>query len=612
MKKFKISVLALAALALGACTSDDVVVNTPVTNVAEAGENYVCFAINLPSQASTRANDVFEDGLESEYAVNDATLLLFSGDSEAAAVCYAAYTLQPSFSTDDTSGNITSRQKFVQQITKPVSDNLYALVVLNDNGMGTRLGGYVGKSLYSLQTESVTLNGVSDLISNGFYMTNSPLITAPGGVVAPADDATVTILSYIDPDHIYSSEAEADANPASEIYVERGMAKVTMSVEDSYTIDDLDVVVTIDGFALDQTNNVMYPVRDTYTESNDADQSWWTLTSAALDAVDYRFAGSTVVGSTLTDDASTTILYRTYWAQDPNYDDYPYSVDANGNKVYDKGMTSIIGSDIDFTAIVDGDGDANPLYCLENTFDVAHQNQDETTRAIIRANLAGLDDFYTWDGNKTILYTEDEVKALVIDVFSANPTVDMAVNEYIGGGDFYENHVSVSFEETSATDDATAVIAVTGLENDMFSDGAIPDVFTSGLQEVVDELNASHTIGYYEDGECYYAVLIKHFGDDQAPWDLDTVTGSTTATDPYNTSYPTNAYGSDDTPEQNWLGRYGVLRNNWYDIYIGSISMLGSAVPPTATGEPDDPTETWLAVRINILAWALRTQRADL
>ncbi len=93
MKKLKISMFALAALALGACTSDDVALNNE-NNVLNGGDGYVSLAINLPTTPSTRAaNDVFDDGLASEYAVQDATLLLFGGSSESTAVYYASYNL---------------------------------------------------------------------------------------------------------------------------------------------------------------------------------------------------------------------------------------------------------------------------------------------------------------------------------------------------------------------------------------------------------------------------------------------------------------------------------------------------------------------------------------
>lgn len=64
--------------------------------------------------------------------------------------------------------------------------------------------------------------------------------------------------------------------------------------------------------------------------------------------------------------------------------------------------------------------------------------------------------------------------------------------------------------------------------------------------------------------------------------------------------------------EENWLGRYGVLRNNWYDIEVTGVKGLGSATIPELTGTTDDELESYIAVRINVLSWAKRTQGAVL
>lgn len=90
--------------------------------------------------------------------------------------------------------------------------------------------------------------------------------------------------------------------------------------------------------------------------------------------------------------------------------------------------------------------------------------------------------------------------------------------------------------------------------------------------------------------------MIKHFGDDLTPWSADNKT----------VSYP------DPDAEAKWLGRYGVLRNNWYNIEVTSIKSIGSADVPDAYGVPDDPVESWISVKINVLSWAKRSQTADL
>lgn len=74
-----------------------------------------------------------------------------------------------------------------------------------------------------------------------------------------------------------------------------------------------------------------------------------------------------------------------------------------------------------------------------------------------------------------------------------------------------------------------------------------------------------------------------------------------------------NIYPADTTTaENNWLGRYGVLRNNWYDITVEGVKGLGSPINPKLTPTTDDELESYIAVRINVLSWAKRTQGATL
>lgn len=95
--------------------------------------------------------------------------------------------------------------------------------------------------------------------------------------------------------------------------------------------------------------------------------------------------------------------------------------------------------------------------------------------------------------------------------------------------------------------------------------------------------------------------MIKHFGDELTPWNPSTKTSGI--------SYPT-------PNEANWLGRYGVLRNNWYDLDITDVSRLGAATPEELDVKndptPDDNLKSYISVKINVLSWAKRTQGAIL
>lgn len=108
-------------------------------------------------------------------------------------------------------------------------------------------------------------------------------------------------------------------------------------------------------------------------------------------------------------------------------------------------------------------------------------------------------------------------------------------------------------------------------------------------QEATQIWNAVGPIKYYKGGvSYYYAALIRHFNDSEAKWEAD------------------EAYALKH------LGRYGVVRNNWYDITINSISGPGdpAIVPPS--GNPDDNAEGYIRAEINVLSWAKRSQGVEL
>ena len=105
---------------------------------------------------------------------------------------------------------------------------------------------------------------------------------------------------------------------------------------------------------------------------------------------------------------------------------------------------------------------------------------------------------------------------------------------------------------------------------------------------------------HVKNGINYYYVPIRHFDNTETPWNAE---GKTT-------SYP----NEDGKAEQNWLGRYGVLRNNWYEINVYAVKGFGSATIPDLQNnkDDDDDLKEYIAVKINVLSWAKRTQNATL
>ena len=145
----------------------------------------------------------------------------------------------------------------------------------------------------------------------------------------------------------------------------------------------------------------------------------------------------------------------------------------------------------------------------------------------------------------------------------------------------------------------SATLAQDDLGDLDFKDGQTLETLNADIATQVAALNDEDglEISYYKGGYAYYPILIKHFGDTQTPWEEGSSNGG--------------AYTGDNA-EANWLGRYGVLRNNWYDITVTGIKNIGSPSVPDITGDTDDPESRYIAVSINVLSWTKRTQSADL
>jgi len=591
MNKLKLFPIALTALVLGACSSEDVIDNGGQGPVAPGEKGYISLGINLPTTPSSRAgNDNFADGTASEYAVKDATLIIFEGTTEADATVTGVYDLgddlrfETSTPSDD---NITTTYQLTQAVNKPAAGkNLYALVVLNKGDIDLK-----DRNLTTLE-KFTTIAQTDDFLDGSYIlMTNAPLYTTPGGKTVPTNGKVVT-LTEINPENVFTTEAEAKANPAANVYVERALAKVTVNANASgYNPGNGKFTnAEVKGYVLDVTNKTSYLVRNI-----PADAAWWSYKSSALgtsSSVDpYRFVGSASVGDNFLGDN----LYRIYWGVDPNYRSYTAS---NYGSSENNGDFDRAGKTPSLTEV----GDAS--YCKENTFNVANQKQDGTTRVIVAAKItvngsdATTGTFYTLDNNKDVIYNGQNIENVIKSYFIENEQVSKVLQDNLTTG----NHdvaslLDISFDKNAGDVKVKDITFIDGAGSH-FNGSSVPAELKAGgaaYSAALTEIN-SHVYSCYASGIAYYPVMIKHFGDDLTPWSADNKTES----------YP----GPD--AEANWLGRYGVLRNNWYEINVTGIKSIGSADVPDVDGTPDDPLESWISVEINVLSWAKRTQNVDL
>ena len=276
-------------------------------------------------------------------------------------------------------------------------------------------------------------------------------------------------------------------------------------------------------------------------------------------------------------------LYRTYWAKDPNYNTTPSSLSTDFSTIGKTAPTALKNL---------GEHD----YCLENTFDVPNQNQNVTTRVIIAAQLK--DDgktFYVVNDNESELLDEDKMKKAVKSAFLNNTDVQAWIKTGLKTGETIdENDLDVTVASTAGNNVPTVSVNATG--NDKYTSAA-PTV-TEDITNIMKTIK----VATYENGISYYPVRIKHFGDDLTPWKKS------------ETPKPTVSDGAYPAANQagNYLGRYGVLRNNWYTVNVEGIKKIGSPVVPEVTGDPDDELAAYISVKINVLSWAKRTQEVTL
>lgn len=651
MKKLSILALAAVGLLVGACSSDKDVADQGSQDPFKGREGgFIKVGINLPvqPQVSTRAweeadgvEPTLDDGLDTEYAVDNCILLLFEGTTEADATLKQVETVTDFSNFRDTPNQITtSATKTVELISAP-SSNLYALAVVNGKNVieqgsdntkvkiidaqgaftetsGIKLADLQGSLVhYNTEGQRFIYTKAGDT-NKYFFMTNAVLSLEQGGTVKPATGAgKLHTLAPVDATRIYQTKAEADAAsalPSCDIYVERGVAKVT--IEGETGADYLSIKGLKDGngtaktgkatillWAIDNKNESSYVVR------NASPFAGWDLKSLGNPQVDeYRFIGANPVDVGQSTKVADT-GYRTYWAIDPNYG----SDWARGQFI-----TTPTG---EYSSAV---GTTAPQYCYENTFPVEKQQHNQTTRVVFKVKLtpepaAGEDDdFYTIGVDKMTMFTLDDVKKKFAAALMSNTTFTTWLTTNCTANPITYEHIDLN-----VTANAYKVLTLTSVTiKESYRKTGSTGVFDDAT--VISTVSAQvGKVTKYEDGYAFYQLRIKHFGDDLTPWNNGEYTTPAPKESSIDDIYPT-------TPgrDANYLGRYGMVRNNWYTIRLGAIAKIGSATVPEVnrdkptTPDPDDPEnpehpddeleEAYIKARVNILSWAKRVQNWNL
>lgn len=574
--------LAVIAAMTASCSSNNELVNGGNgSGENETGVGYASFSINLPTTSGTRADGAptFEDGNTDEYKVNDATLLIFKKGATEAEGDYTFVesaelgSMAPWQKPNPDETGVTTHAKITAKLESVnKTDKNFALVLLN-NGTGTNAKVAMPSVGEKFSTWNATATDKFAKPENGFYMANAPLFK----------DNNVTTLVPIESTKIYPTEEEAAKNAATDIYVERGLAKVTLKTgkaatgetDDNYMVTGVTYQgdkVTISNWALDVTNKKAFPIHnvDGLNEDENYADIWSNTTtpSPTNNATTQRFV-----------DNIATSAKRVYWGKDPNYDKDNLCTDNSEGKT---------ARETEFNYVANADvatAPDKPLYCLENTFNLANMKQGQTTRVVFKATYkpASLPDgettFYKIGKNTAIWSEADlvkEIKAAVASVFSGVTTDKITVN--------------LDAEDNKITAAGTHYIAAVNI-----TVAGVTTITPENITAINTQLGLNETkkvgISTYAGGESYYIARIKHFGDVLTPWS-------------------SGGYGSDNL---SFLGRYGMLRNNWYELTVSSVSGPGyPSVPEVKPNTPDDEDDKYISVSVKILKWAKRTQDVKL
>ena len=601
--------MAVMATALVGCASNDEV-NNPNAEQPTNGVSYASFKINLPTTSGTRTagDPEFNGGEASEYAVDNATVLVFkkaAKEDDYTFVTSAKIGNMAPWNKDNTAENgVTTEARVTAELsnlnqTDITANNYYALILLNND-----IDASTSKVDMPAENETYKKWNITDFASKvhaenyasskkGIFMANAPQYNASG---------EPTTLVKIE--GIYNTKEAANSHEGTTVHVERGLSKVTVKAGKKDITDGVysGASVAINDWTLDVLNKKTYAVHVTTG-----------LNSGATNFADIWTT------SRFYDTSAGTTFKRVYWGMDPNYSN------LNGKTALSDYTDefSIMGGDAKFTeapfvspvnVATTGKVDAKfvksdeSMYCLENTFNINNMTQGQTTRVVFKAKYTPKDYETETIGTGTSLKKNNDLlnseKAGTFFMLGKNPQTwtpialtkqitTYTVEAYnaahptatIDESKVYVDLTSIDIDNTGIVDFSSIVIKV----NSAALDATVSSTVSAKLGEII----------AYTCGTSYYIARIKHFNE-LTHWNAGepTYTGSSLTAEQSNTKF---------------LGRYGVLRNNWYYLTVDKVSNPGSPTVPTITpNAPDDENNYYISVSVKILDWAKRSQTVDL
>lgn len=564
MKLSKYFMLAGAAAMLTACSSEE-----PLVGPDNSGNDpledgcYAYFDIAMASGAATRAAE-FAGGTAEEYNVKNGKILVFGlpkgvdastvvGRVQAKFIVDAEFTFSGTSSTDVELD--ASNSKVLASFKKGTfsSDQYEKFYGVVVLNYSSSWTPTAGQT-FKEWSENQTLNGDLYDSDSNMVMTNAPKYV----------EGNPTVLSEINTDNVKDTQTELDQlgddARAASFTVQRVAAKVSFA--NAATGGKTEFTVADGEYKNGKAEIIGWAMDLTRKTAFPVQNVWGENVAKFFETGAKSWFHST--GGTHP---------RCYWGD---------------SKFYEKQMTVKECTDnFNFLGTIPA---ASALsmnefeYIRPNTASYTLLNKGQTTRMVIKAK-------FTPDGvtagltlikfkNVTTLFTEATLKDKVAEV------VKKLLNKNVTVDDVTVNVPSAGWKKFS--DVVTAIKGVEVEELPMIAEG----------MGIYDQTKAE--VAVYLNGECYYNVYIRHFADEQEAAGITVKPGISTSI--YN---------------ENHTGRYAIVRNNWYDVTVKSIS--GPGMPSNPEPDPNKPVDEieddynrYMNVDVNILNWAKRSQNVDL
>ena len=532
--------------------SDDVPDKGGVNGVT-GDVGYVKVAVNLPTvsgnSVKANGNDEFGDGIEAEYKVNDIILAIFEGGNEADATFKEAQNLSGLLAMQSSgSGNVTVKYK---------SD------VLEIGKPEERKNVYAlaivnGKGLFSVDENKKLKFGETNFTGKLSDL-NTDAKTVDLAKMANVNDKNFLMTNAPITNKSAGSSATAGREVTTlvklKVYDTKAKAEADWENADKIYVERAVAKVTTSVKSTGNTLTISAPGM-AYDEATVTFEGWkLNLTNKTYFPVRNVSEWSTWEGYNTGTDVNrffgeTANPYRIYWAIDPNY------------------TTTVVQGTTDLNVITElPEGQWNMMdkdeYSAENTTTAGQMKRARLTGVLLKAKFTlkgGTEnDNLFMLGTSSSIYSEKQL----LDFLKATLGYDLQVKS---GATAQTITTADKVKEVFEFKDVTAM-----------DDTKAGDILKT----------CSDKIRFYKGGVMfYYTTVIKHFNnlvDDGTTYD-----------------------------ENKHLGLYGVVRNNWYDIWINSVSGPGEPEIPEIPDEPVNKEHSFINAEINILSWAKRTQDVNL